>query len=146
MSRGDFATIRQALRGFELFSVGDGEVRTLAPGASPPEDRHQSWVLDVDANAWRMDVMSEPGDSDTWVFRRDQSIQAPRAFMVDRTRDGIPFLAPHGTLLYKAKASRPKDEADFSVCAPRLTPRPRTWLVDALQVAHPGHPWIERLR
>ena len=115
-------------------------------GESPPDDKHQNWVLDVDANVWRMDVMLEPGDARVWTFRRDPSISAPREFMVDRTADSVPFLAPQGVLLYKAKAPRPKDEADFSACLPRLTPPTRTWLRDALQRVHPGHPWIEQLR
>ena len=144
--RADFTTVRRALSGFALFVVGDGEVRALPPGALPPDGKHQNWVLDTDAYLWRMDVMLEPGDAETWTFRRDQSVHAPREFMVDRTAEAIPFLAPHGALLFKAKATRPKDEADFSACLPRLSPSARTWLRDAIQHAHPGHPWIEQLR
>jgi hypothetical protein len=144
--RADLASVRRALSGFELFVVGDGEVRALPPGAQPPDSKHQNWVLDTAADVWRMDVMLEPGDIDTWIFRRDESIHAPRAFMIDKTDDAIPFRGPHGALLYKANATRPKDEADFSAVLPKLTPSARHWLSNAIQRAHPGHPWIEQLR
>ena len=145
IARADFARIRERLAGFAFHVVGDGEVCALAPDALPPPDKHQNWVLDPHANAWRMDVMLEPGDADTWVFRRDESIQAPRTRMVAATRDGIPYLAPHGALLYKAKAVSKKDEADFAAVLPRLGAQAREWLRDSLECAHPGHAWIAAL-
>lgn len=143
--RPDFGAVRRALAACELFMVGDGEVRRLPTDAQPPLDKHQNWVLDVDAQAWRMDVMLEPGDADTWVFRRDPSVRPPRSFMIDRKEDGIPCLGAHGALLYKAKAARPKDEADFSACLPHLAPEAQAWLAVALDQVHPGHPWRARL-
>jgi len=141
--RPDFPAVRAALAGHRFHVVGGGEVRALPEGEEPPADRHQNWVLDVGARAWRMDVMLEPGDATTWVFRRDPAIAAPRATMVDRTPAGIPFLRPEGTLLFKAKAPGPKDEIDLAACLPRMAPAARSWLADALRRAHPGHPWIE---
>ena len=142
--RDDFAAIRTHLNGFELHSVGDGEVRRLAPHDMPPADKHQNWVLDPAANAWRMDIMMESGDAQTWVFRRDPSIRAPRSRMIG-TRDGVRFLKPEGALLYKAKAARPKDEADFAACLPALDDAARRGSAEALSRAHPDHPWIAAL-
>ncbi len=142
--RDDFAAIRRHLRAFDLHSVGDGEVRKLARDDMPPVDKHQNWVLDTAANEWRMDIMMEPGDARTWVFRRDLTITAPRAQMIG-TRNGIPFLKPQAALLYKAKASRPKDEADFAVCLPALDDAARAWLATALTRVHPDHHWIAAL-
>src|SRR5437660_1685859 len=48
--------------------------------------------------------MIEPGDAEWWVYRRDDRVRAPRVEMVARTGDGIPYLLPHGALLYKAKS------------------------------------------
>lgn len=143
--RPDFSAVRQHLAAFAFHVVGDGEVQRLRTGAEPPEDRHQNWVLDEAAQAWRMDVMLEPGDENTWVFRRDSSISAERGFMEATTGDGVPFLRPHGALLYKAKATREKDEADFTNCLPRMGDGERQWLAVALAAAHPEHPWIPRL-
>ena len=114
----DFEVARAALAGFGLFTAGSGNVRALRHDEAPPFENHQVWVLDVEAQLWRMDVMLEPGDADTWIFRRDESITAPRSFMVERDVRGVPYLAPHGSLLYKAKAAREKDEADLESCLP----------------------------
>jgi hypothetical protein len=141
----ELPAVRRAFDGFVFHAVGDGQVQALAADEAPPAATHQTWVLDPDAQAWRVDVMRVPGDAGTWVFRRDESVTALRPSMVHRTPEGVPYLAPHGTLLYKAKAQRPKDEADFESCLPRLSDRARTWLRDALTRVHPGHAWIERL-
>lgn len=143
--RPDFDVARAALTGFRLFTAGSGEVRALEHDEAPPSEDHQVWVLDVEAQVWRIDVMLVPGDTDTWVFRRDHSITAPRSSMVGRDVRGVPYLAPHGSLLYKAKAARAKDEADLAACLPRMGADARSWLRHALEHAHPGHPWIARL-
>jgi len=144
--RSEFPRVRAWLGAFELYVVGDGEVQKLAADAEPPAEKHQIWVLDREADAWRMDVMLEPGDATTWIFRRDSRIHAPRARMIATTGSGIPYLKPEGALLFKAKATtRTKDEADFAVCLPHLDPRARRWLQEALAITHPGHAWIERL-
>ena len=141
-----FPTVRRALAGFVLHAVGDGEVRRLADDEEPPPERHQTWVLDPRAQEWRMDVMLEPGDAAVWECRRPGRIRASRTWMVGRSADGIPYLQPQGVLLYKAKAPRPKDEADLRTCLPRLDEEQRRWLGDALDLAHPGHPWTARVR
>jgi len=48
-------------------------------------------------------------------------------------------------LLFKAKATRDKDEADFALVTPRLSPDARAWLAASLKTIQPGHPWIDRL-
>jgi hypothetical protein len=143
--RQHFARVRHALYGFVFHVVGDGEVRRLPDATEPDRAKHQNWVLDAAAMKWRVDVMLEPGDAYTWVFRKDEAIRAPRSFMVQRSSDGIPFLAPHGVLLYKAKAARPKDEADLTACLPRLELEQKVWLASALEHVHPSHPWIDRV-
>jgi hypothetical protein len=145
VTRQDFSMIRDHLAAFKLHVVGDGEVRVLPAGGVPADEKHQNWVLDETTNAWRIDIMLEPGDAHTWVFRRDARISAARRRMVDR-RNGIPFLKPEGVLLYKAKQHRDKDEADFDACLPRMHDDSRAWLKRALEVVHPDHAWLERLR
>lgn len=114
----DLPAIRTHFSQYALYAVGDGEVLRLPPLAPMPADKHQVWVLDQIAGLWRVDVMQEPGDQRTWVYRRDTAIAASRDRMID-VRDGIPFLRPEGAILYKAKSRRPKDEADFASCLPR---------------------------
>lgn len=140
----DLPVVRAHLADYRFHAVGDGEVRAMAADEPPPPETHQAWVLDEAAQLWRVDVMQEPGDHATWVFRRDHQIKAQRTDMVG-VRDGVPYLRPQGALLYKAKARRPKDEADFDACLPHLDDDARTWLDEALGLAHPGHPWRARL-
>ena len=142
--RDDFARVRAALHGYQLHAVGSGEVHALADNEMPPQDKHQTWVLDPTTQQWRIDVMLEPGDAHTWVYRRDESIRMPRADIAG-ARDGVPYLTPPAALLVKAKSPRAKDEVDFSICAPALDDNARNWLRAALQRMHPQHPWIDRL-
>lgn len=142
--RDELARVRERLGRYVLHAVGAGRVRRLAPDELPAPHEHQAWVLDEPAGAWRLDVMSEPGDARTWVFRRDPRVRAPRARMVGR-RDGIPYLRPAGVLLFKARACRAKDVADFEACLPRLDAPARQWLAGTLARVHPGHAWIARL-
>ena len=143
--RPDWPRVRRALSDLVLHAVGDGEVRLLAPDEEPPAKIHQTWALDPRANEWRVDVMMESGDAATWAYRRDESLTAPRNVMVGATADGIPYLHPRATLLFKAKYQRPKDEADLEVTLPHLEADDRSWLRAALERFHPGHAWLERL-
>ena len=59
--------------------------------------------------------------------------------------DGIRYERPEVSLLYKAKHDRPKDRADFDVTLPLLDTDAVEWLKQALQQAHPGHAWLDRL-
>ena len=142
-----FAEVRGRLEGLglKLFDIVDGEVLALPPGHAPHPRMHQTWVMDPQAYGWRMDIFREPGDAQTWIYRRTGALSAPRAWASGRTRDGVPFVAPQIVLLFKAKAQREKDEADFAKIAPRLSPDARAWLANGLQLIHPGHPWIDRL-
>ncbi|HET8657705.1 MAG TPA: hypothetical protein VFM55_01750 [Micromonosporaceae bacterium] len=39
----------------------------------------------------------------------------------------MPYLRPEGVLLFKARARRPKDEADLAAVLPELGPAARAW-------------------
>jgi hypothetical protein len=89
--------------------------------------------------------MLEAGGHDEWVCHRDPRVRLPLAAAVGVTADGIPYLRPEIVLLLKAKARRPKDEADLEAFLPRLDGPARRWLADALATLHPGHTWLRRL-
>lgn len=140
--RRDLAAVRGHLGEFAVHVGGGGELRRLGPADETPPHLHQHWVLDQEADRWRVDIMAEPGDEETWVYRREPSLRAPRAWMVGVSADGIPYLRPHGTLLFKAKANRPKDRRDFDAAVGTLDVAERSWLLAALERFHPDHPWI----
>ncbi len=88
-------------------------------------------------------LMNERDGSD-WVYRRDVRVRSAIRDAVQIHR-GIPVLAPEIVLLYKSKAPRPIDQADFERVSPALNSAAATWLHDALVLASPGHPWAAAL-
>jgi Aminoglycoside-2''-adenylyltransferase len=143
--RGEHAVVRSHLSAYPAYAVCDGSVARLDLGDELVGDCHQSWLLDVARQRWKLDVMAEPGDHKTWVCRRDERLARPRADAVATTPDGVPHLRPEGVLLFKAKWCRPKDEQDFAACVPRMDADAVAWLRDALALVHPGHVWLDRL-
>ena len=137
-----FAEVREVLSGFELVAVGDGQAWALSEESLTTY--RQTWVREP-GGPWRVDVMREPWDGDTWVFRRDAMVRLHAASLISRTADGIPYLQPEVVLLFKAKVVRPKDEVDFAAVLPHLGSNRRSWLRDALTLVHPGHAWLESL-
>jgi hypothetical protein len=78
-----------------------------------------------------------PVSADRFLKRSTSAHQAETA--------GLQYLSPDVQLLYKAKALRPKDQEDFERVRPRLRPDETRWLRNALELEHPGHPWIAAL-
>jgi hypothetical protein len=141
-----FDEIVAALAGFELFVVGDGLAWPLATAGDALTAHHQTWVREPATGLWRVDVFREPADGETWICRRDARVRMPYGELIARTGDGIPYVRPEVALLFKAKGMRPKDEGDFAAVLPRLGPGERRWLAEAVELVHPGHPWLARLR
>lgn len=138
-----FASVRQALAGYDIEVVGPGR---RWPLDSPAFDvLHQSWVSEPATGVYRLDIFREPHDGDTWICRRDETIRLPYDQIIRRTPAGIPYLVPEIVLLFKAKHARPKDETDLRGTLPLLDPAAHDWLGWALRRVHPGHRWIEML-
>lgn len=137
---GDFPQVRGALAGFELVVVGDGRAWPLTEESATAH--RQTWVREPDG-PWRLDVIRERWAGDDWMYRRDARIRLPVEHVVAETSDGIPYLRPELVLLFKAKATRPKDLADFELVLPALGEDRRRWLRDALALTHTRHPWVD---
>ncbi|WP_208249693.1 amino acid transporter [Rhizobium sp. T1470] len=144
--RQDFGIFRDALKGMEFDTAGDGVVEYLPADEEPPAAISQIWCLDMEERRWRVDMMIEPGTLDTWIYKRQPAISRPRDEMVDTTAEGIPYLKPAAVLLFKAKYGRPKDEIDFERALPRLPVSERRWLKTSLAACHPGHEWLKGLQ
>ncbi len=71
---------------------------------------------------------SSPLDEATWV-----------------AEDGIRYLRPEISLLYKARLQRPKDDRDLRVTWPLLGGGEQAWLRDAVRRLYPDHPWLDVL-
>jgi Aminoglycoside-2''-adenylyltransferase len=142
-----FAELLPLLADLEVFvPVGEGVVRPLDRlTAEELAGTHQTWFREPSTGRWRLDVFREPSRGETWICRRDPRLQRPYAEVILLAADGIPYGAPEIVLLYKAKHSRDKDEADFAAVVPLLSEPRRRWLADALELVHPGHRWLAAL-
>jgi hypothetical protein len=135
---------RLRLRFPELdFWIPQGE-RRLAPMSTETlaGESHQTWAYERAARVWRFDVFREPHDGGIWICRRDTSIRRPYREVFEVSADGIPYVRPEICLLFKAKAARDKDRADFDAVLPRMSDAQRAWLHNALKRVHPDHDWI----
>ena len=142
-----FDEIVDALGGLEVFIItAPHEATPLAEAHNRLEGTHQSWVREPATGLWRFDVFREPSDGDTWLCRRDESIRLPYDEVIERTDDGIPYGRPEIVLLFKARhADRSRDQSDFDAVLPHLDTESRHWLAEALELVHPGHPWLPEL-
>ncbi|MCX5207855.1 hypothetical protein OG689_00715 [Kitasatospora sp. NBC_00240] len=139
-----FPELVACLPGYDFDVVASGR---LWSGRSPEllELTHQTWLRDPSTGEYLVDVFREPHDGPLWICRRDPSIRLPYTEVVERSPDGIPYLAPELVLLFKAKGDRAKDRLDFTATLPLLDATRRARLADLLGRAHPGHPWLAEL-
>jgi hypothetical protein len=140
-----FDEVAAALPGLDFHVVRQGFAAPVAQARALMDDVHQTWGLDRPANVWRVDLFREPFDGDLWVCRRDESIRLPYDEVIEHTADGIPYERPEIVLLFKAKHSRPKDEADLAAVLPLLTSERRALLAGWMEQVHPGHFWLPDL-
>ncbi|MCC3313986.1 hypothetical protein [Nocardia africana] len=137
-----FAEIVDAFPGYEWDVVGDGHAW---PFPEEADNHHQTWLREPATGLYRLDVFREPHRGDRWVCRRDTAITLPHDELILRTTDGIPYVIPEVVLLFKAKARRAKDEADFVRALPAMDRSRRARLSGWLSRVHPGHAWLETL-
>lgn len=142
-----FEEIRRCLNELEFFvPCGEGRLVALDGSGDHFFVSHQTWARDPATERWRVDVMRDPHEGDTWICRRDRGIRRPYDDIIAFTSDGIPYEIPEVTLLFKAKHRREKDEADFAASAPLLDAGGRAWLRETLiELYGPDQPWIAQL-
>lgn len=150
---GDLPTLRLHLarKGLHVWCAAAGALSPLLPDDRPeggpevlPTGCGQFWLRRDGRSPWEYDVLLSPGTPEEWVYKRDDRIRMPMDEALWEL-DGIRYLQPHLQLLLKAKGDRDKDRADLAACLPRMSGAQRSWLTDALDLAHPGHRWQELL-
>jgi hypothetical protein len=139
-----FPEVRDRFPAYVFDAVGDGRIWADATPDALART-HQTWLRDPATGSYLLDVFREPHDGGIWICRRDETIRLPYRDIIHHTRDGIPYLAPELVLLFKAKDTRQKDQADFDDTVPRLTPAQRQTLAGLLARVHPGHHWLADL-
>lgn len=143
IDRADLPILHRALPGWLLYGA-DGVLRPWVAGTALPTGAHDIWCRRP-GRQWELQFMVGEFTDTEWIFRRDERIRGPR----ERARvwiDGLPVLAPEIQLLYKSKPPfRPKDEHDFGIALPHLSPGRRDWLAAALTTLYEDHPWLAAL-
>ncbi|MFE0459445.1 nucleotidyltransferase domain-containing protein [Kitasatospora sp. NPDC058965] len=139
-----FPEVRARFPEYVFDAAGSGRVWPGA-GAEALAATHQTWLRDPASGQFLFDVFREPHEGGTWICRRDEGLRLPYDAIIARTPGGIPYLVPELVLLFKAKALRPKDQADFDNVMPLLTRARRDVLAGWLERVHPGHPWLAAL-
>jgi hypothetical protein len=81
-----------------------------------------------------------------WTSRRHPELMRAVDEVAVNSFLNIPILTPEIQLLFKAKQTRAKDEADFEQTLGKLSPHQIDWLATALSRFHPEHRWIKTLR
>lgn len=144
--RRDQLAVQEYLAGWDLHTASDGVLQSWPRGERLAEGISGVWGRPSRDAPWAVDLMFAESEDDLWVYRRHRSITRPLDQLGLCTAEGIPFLAPEIQLLYKSRAPRAKDRADFEQVLPRLSLEARRWLAGALAEEHPGQPWLDRLR
>jgi hypothetical protein len=93
-----------------------------------------------------LDIQLNDRSGDDWILSHDPRIAVPLRRCVRPSGWGLPTLVAEVVLFYKAGQPRSQDEADFLALLPHRTEDQRRWLWEAIGRAHPGHPWLARLR
>ena len=136
-------------------ALGDWDVQGALPPPRPDHWPFEEWRRDEDLDPaihdvwcrprrdapWAVQLMVGESEGDEWIYHRAPRIRRALGAVGRRTDAGIPYLVPEIQLLYKAKAPRPKDEADFARVAPYLDDDSRHWLRDVLASVYPAHGW-----
>jgi hypothetical protein len=143
--RRDAAAVISVLPDWEIFAAQDGALRLIRPGVEPSADANSLWCRPSHASEWSLELLLDDRTDEHWVYRRRREISRPVATIIERSVDGLPYLAPEIQLLYKAKALRARDQHDFERVLPHLTSEATAWLKHAIEFAHPDHPWITML-
>jgi hypothetical protein len=115
------------------------QVFARPPGSAPLQ---QPWEPGGD----ELQFFLNDVEDGVWVCRRDPAVTRPVDQTELRSASGIPIVAPEIQLLYKAKHHLDKDEHDFRATVGRLSAEQLEWLREALEIVHPGDPWIAELR
>lgn len=144
--RRDQLAVQEVLPSWEWWAADPpGTLRPWRPGELLPPGVDDVWCRPSASAPWRIQVMFDEIEGDSWVSRRDPAVRRAVTELGAVTADGIPYLAPEVQLFVKARLPRPKDELDFLAALPVLTPAQRQWLTNALRQTYGSHAWLDRL-
>ena len=131
---------------WNLWSMDAGTMRPLDdrfPVVLNPES--QIWVRRSAVDPWIIDLPITPDRDGLWTSKRDPDHVLPIDEATWVAADGLRYLRPEITLLYKALPHRPKDDRDLAATWPLLDEGRQAWLRESVGRLYPDHPWLERM-
>lgn len=144
--RDDQGALRAALPGWRFQVAAGGVLTPWEPGVWLELPAHEVHVRPpAGAPGPALELLLNEREGADWVYRRDPAVRLPLARAIREVPGGVRVLAPEVVLLYKSKAPRPADQADFLAARPLLDAEGRAWLRDALLRARPDHLWTATL-
>jgi hypothetical protein len=147
--RADALAVRAFFAAWDLWVAdppGSGTLRPWGVDEELAPELHDVWCRRAPGEPWRFQIMIDDADGEEWVYRRHPRVRRPVTTLRGRASSpDMPVLSPEIQLLYKSKGRREKDEVDFVRVLPLLTEEEKEWLVGALDIVAPGHPWTGRL-
>lgn len=144
--RDDQDALRAALPAWDFAAVAGGRMTPWERGARlelPVHEVHARPPPGAPSPA--LEFLLNERDGADWIYHRDPAVRLPLARALRAGPGGVRVLAPEVVLLYKSKAPRPADEADFQAARPLLDAQGRAWLRDALSRTRADHPWAAAL-
>ncbi len=127
------------------FADPPGTLRMRLPGETG-SSAHDFWLKRRGSACWQLQVMVDDAAGVFWQSRRNPKLTRNRQAIGWRHPSGLPCLAAEIQLFYKAKAPRPKDEADFAKIVMLLSIEQRSWLTDAITHTYGAeHSWLSAL-
>lgn len=132
---------------WHLWSNHGGTLRPLDERFPDVLDvQSQVWVREHALAPWVIDLPLTPDRDGLWTNKRlPDDDPRPVDAVTWLADDGIRYLSPEITLLYKARLERPKDRRDLRTTWPLLDVDQRAWLRDAVRRTDPDHPWLPGL-
>ncbi len=143
----DVPALREHVRGrWHLWSVSEESLRPLTdarPDLGAPDG--QMWVRRDGSSPWVLDLPVTPDRDGHWTSKRMPEDVREVAEATRVGDDGLRYLRPEITLLFKARLDRTKDRLDRDLAWPLLDDDARRWLVETVRRIYPGHAWLPHL-
>jgi hypothetical protein len=145
MLRREQDEVRAHLAAWDLHVAHEGGLTPWPAGERLPFDRTTAWARPARYLPWQVALVFESAEGDDWVYGGDDRVRLPLLALGMETSDGVPYVRPEVVLLYRAAQSSARDDEDVRTVVDRLSSVGRSWLLDALATAHPGHRWLAQL-
>jgi hypothetical protein len=104
------------------------------------------WCRRPSDSDWRFQLMLDDCIDKHWVSHNDSNIRVSLDDVTRRSVSGVPYLAPHIQLYYKAKRPRVKDDIDLRASLAYLSVTEFKWLTRAITLSYgSNHAWLSLL-